>query len=88
MTNLLLGGVALLAFGLAFNRVVAWLQAQGIGDFTAWQVIVGVLVILAVQVVAAQGMTFTGDDWALLSLAYFACAGGPMALGSWQRRRR
>lgn len=88
MTGIIAGGIALLIFGLLFNQFVAWLQAQGIGDFTAWQVIIGVLVVLFMQAWAGYGQTFTSDGWALLSLTYFTCAGGPMAWGSWHRRRQ
>lgn len=88
MSGLVLGGALLLGFGLLFNRLVGWLQRRGIGDFTAWQVIAGVLVILAVQAVAAQGRMMAVGDWTLLSLGYFACAGGPMAWGSWRRRNQ
>lgn len=88
MSTLIAGGLALLVFGLLFNRFVAWLQARNIGDFTAWQVVVGVLAILCVQTVATSGQSWRAEHWTLLTLSNFIAAGTPMAWGSWQRRRQ
>ena len=74
--------IALLVFGLAFDRLVGLIQSFGIGDFTAWQVIVGFLVI--------DGAFGIGWGWQNVPplLLCEAAAGLAMTFGSWQRRRK
>jgi hypothetical protein len=83
-----IGGVylVLFGFGLAYNACVGWIERHGYDEgYTAWLVIVGVLVTLAGVAVL---------DWgaALVTLGAFGASGFWMTVGSWwrhvRRRRR
>lgn len=71
----------LVVFGLLYNQVVDYVQAQlperhGV---TAWLVVVGVLVTLGGFLILTDLRTF------LLALLCFICAGTPMIIGSMGR---
>lgn len=71
---------ALFIFGLFYNSLVAWLEANGHDrGYTALLVVGGVLVTIA-------GAAFLiGWLAALFVLASFAASGLPMVAGAWQR---
>ncbi len=75
-----------LAFGVAYNILVGWLEANGYDEgYTALLVVGGVGATLAITALA---------DWqaSLLLFGAFCCSGLPMTVGSWwrhvQKRRR
>jgi hypothetical protein len=76
----------LLAFGMAYNRLVAWLIAKGYDEgYMAFIVTGGVLAVIA-------GYAVVDGCGAVILLLLFAAAGLPMMMGSWwrhvQARRR
>lgn len=75
---LVLGG--LLAAGIAYNRLVSWLEQEHPDQpYTASLVVGGVLFTLA-------GLTLlAGVEIGLLAFGCFAASGLPMVLGSMQR---
>jgi len=85
-TGLLAAGGGLLVFGLGYNQLMVYLHKRRAGDFMAGWVAIGILVILAVMLFGLWGQTFTAQTWVALFLYHAACAGGPMAWGSWKRR--
>ena len=87
-TSLLVAGGLLLAFGLAYNCLMEYLHQRKAGDFMAGWVAIGFAVILAVMLLAFWGQTFSVQTWVALTLYHAACAGGPMAWGSWGRRNQ
>jgi hypothetical protein len=75
-------GMGLLLFGIGYNCLVAWLEAQGYDEgYTALLVVGGVLVTLG-------GVALV--DWraAALVLAAFMLSGTPMVMGGWWRHVR
>lgn len=74
--------VLLLVFGVGFNQVVAFMQRHNAGDFTAWQVIFGFLVIDV-----TFGLVYAWQAAGVLLLLEGA-AGLALTVGSWERRRR
>ena len=76
---------SLVIFGVAYNALYAWLERRGYDEgYLAAIVALGVAGVIA-------ALALLDWRWALLTFGAFACAGAPMAIGSWHRhvkRRR
>lgn len=84
MSGRVLIGLAVLAvFGMLYNRLIHWVIVDlRWTDFTAWQVVGGVLATVG------GWWWMTGDDaGTVLMLCCFAASGLPMTVGSWLRRK-
>jgi hypothetical protein len=82
------GCVGLLAFGFVYNAIVAEVGRWGMDDFQARFVAVGCATIIVVLAVTNWQTAYTGREWLVLMMLYFACGGLGMGLGSWQRRKQ
>jgi hypothetical protein len=66
----------LLVLGIIYNLIIARLERNGyLEGFTSLAVVGGVGMVLG-------GLALINWQWALISLAAFACAGLPMVVGS------
>ncbi len=75
-------GIGLLALGIGYNMLVAWIERHGYDEgYTAILVVVGTLFTLG-------GVALVDVRAAFISLGAFACSGTPMILGSWWRYAR
>lgn len=73
----------LVLFGLAYNRVVGYLEEHKLIEGFVWvAVVAGVAVTLAVVTLLWWSVELTGGLWALVTLIGFAASGLPMACGS------
>jgi hypothetical protein len=78
--------IPLFLFGLVYDGLVSWLHRTGRErGATAWLVVVGVLVTLALVWLAITGRTMQGDHLMVLLLAAFGASGTPMIIGAWKR---
>ena len=80
--TLSMAALFLLAFGVAYNALVTWLERRGYAEgYTSLLVVGGVgVTLLAIAVVDGQA--------ALLVFLAFSCSGLPMVIGSWWRHVR
>lgn len=84
------GVVFLVSFGFFYNTfIVDWLETRKpfIPAQTAFEVIVGVLVVLLIYLLSVRDVRISGIDSFMLLLMYFASAGLPMVLGSGERAK-
>lgn len=68
--------------GGGYDMLIGWMQRQGFGDFTAVQVVIGVLIVELARTLAGKPLLLTLKD-----LAFYAAFGFFLALGSYRRSR-